>query len=460
MNSHPEDTLPLGDFKPSDEWQTHVNSIFYGIKGPGIHNHFQTYVSQDHRLAHALAEDYFQHVHTQAFESVRYIHEWGVGNGNLAACFLSRLRELDTQQSVYPSVHYVLCDYSLEILKGVRNNPRLREHAGKFSTVQIDASQLNCFKNGHAEKIFSNEIWDDMATKVILRQDGLLFEEYLRPHIDPARLDIDFESFQKAFSEKNLSVLKNYPTFLQSIEWERSFQRVDIDDWPCPEVLQAHAERLEDNIPVPINTGACNALQRARILLRPHSQGYTGMDYGMFSIDDLNREDRPYFNLYGGQYTFMVNFDLLGEAGKSLGFHDAHKEYQHEFVGRILHDKVVSLVEIVQHHPDAPRMDPWDKDLLMLQTLQSFHPDYKSPYKNKINYPAMPGTPKKQRKQIAKLAESLNPYGVPDTVAYVTQSEVAAASNRLKKLGYRDRDLKKAFNQPPQPISFVCLTFQ
>ena len=52
--------LPLGDFKPADEWQTHVNEIFYRIQGPGIHDHFQTYVSQDHRLAHALAEDYFE----------------------------------------------------------------------------------------------------------------------------------------------------------------------------------------------------------------------------------------------------------------------------------------------------------------------------------------------------------------------------------------------------------------
>ena len=50
--------ISLGEFKPSDQWQTHVNSIFYGIKGPEIHNHFQTYVSLDHRLAHALADDF------------------------------------------------------------------------------------------------------------------------------------------------------------------------------------------------------------------------------------------------------------------------------------------------------------------------------------------------------------------------------------------------------------------
>jgi len=65
MNSEAH-LLPLGDFKPADEWQTHVNEIFYGIQGPGIHDHFQTYVSQDHRLAHALAENYFEQARKQA----------------------------------------------------------------------------------------------------------------------------------------------------------------------------------------------------------------------------------------------------------------------------------------------------------------------------------------------------------------------------------------------------------
>ena len=79
--------VALGDFKPSDQWQTHVNSIFYGIKGPEIHNHFQTYVSLDYRLAHALAEEFYKHtVGKKPVDRVWNIHEWGVGNGNLAGC--------------------------------------------------------------------------------------------------------------------------------------------------------------------------------------------------------------------------------------------------------------------------------------------------------------------------------------------------------------------------------------
>ena len=67
MNQSPQKTLPLGDFKSADQWQTHINSIFYGMLGPGIHDHFQTYVSLDHRLAHALADEYFQQVKDQPF---------------------------------------------------------------------------------------------------------------------------------------------------------------------------------------------------------------------------------------------------------------------------------------------------------------------------------------------------------------------------------------------------------
>ena len=131
MNSKTQ-LLPLGDFKPADEWQTHVNEIFYGIQGPGIHNHFQTYVSQDYRLAHALAKDYFEQTRNQVNNfRPRFIMEWGVGNGNLAGCFLTHLQSIDTEEQIYPYTRYILCDFSMEILKGARNNPRLKNHTGK-----------------------------------------------------------------------------------------------------------------------------------------------------------------------------------------------------------------------------------------------------------------------------------------------------------------------------------------
>ena len=459
MNQSPQKTLPLGDFKPSDQWQTHINSIFYGMLGPKIHNHFQTYVSLDHRLAHTLAKEYFEQVKSKP-ASTRFIQEWGVGNGNLAACFLTHLKELDTEQTVYPTVHYVLCDYSEEILKGVRSNPRLTQHAGRFSTVRVNADTLNCFKPGSIDKIFSNEIWDDLSTKVLLKHEGTLYEEYLQPHLDPALLDVEFETFIEMFNGKDLDALKTQPPFLAAIVWERSFQRVDIGDWPYAETLQSQIDEWADEVPVPINTGAFITLERARQLLASDSQGYTALDYGMFSLRDLNQEGRPYFNLYGGQYTFMVNFDLMQRVGQTVGFSQVEKQYQHEYVGRHLGGAVASMVEILQNHPHIGDMPPWDRDLLMIQTIHAVNSAYKSPYKNKLQYPAMEGTPKKQRKLMAKAVDILSPHGVPDTVAYVMEKEVFGALKPLRKLGYREIDLKKAFHSPPPPIAFTAIHFR
>jgi len=460
MNSQAR-LLPLGDFKPADEWQTHVNEIFYGIQGPGIHNHFQTYVSRDHRLAHALAEDYFQQARKRTSKSQhRFVMEWGVGNGNLAGSFLSHLQSIDTEAQVYPHTRYILCDFSMEILRGARNNPRLKNHAGKFFTIQIDANSMDCFRKQTVDKVISNEIWDDLATKVLLKQDDSLFEEYLQPLIDPDDAGMDFDRFTKLFNEKNLDSLKHCPQVLPLIFWERTYQRVDIEDWPQADVLQVHVDHLENGTPVPINLGALTTLRRARHLLTDDGLGYTGMDYGMYSLQELNLSGRPYFNLYGGQYTFMVNFELLGDWGKATGYTSVEKEYQHRYVGKHLHDRVISVVELVQTHNDAPDMPPWDRDILMLKTLHALNKVYQSPYASKMEYPAMPGTPNAQHQQINELANSLSANGVPDTVAYVSEKEVGQVSADLAELGYVEQNYTPLFQGPVEPVSFVVMNFR
>jgi hypothetical protein len=453
--------IPLGEFKPSDQWQTHVNSIFYGIKGPAIHNHFQTYVSLDHRLAHALAEDFFKHtVGKKPADRIWTIQEWGVGNGNLAACFLSRLQEIDLNNLVYPFTHYILCDESEEILKGTRANPRLQQHEGRFSTVRVDAEHLNCFRSKSVTKIISNEIWDDLATKVLIKNENQFYEEYLCPYLPEGFPGANEEIFIEQFQKKDLHELVQRPSFLEAIYWERDFQRVDLSDWPFAETLKKHCQSLADEIPMPVNTGAFAALKNAKELLAPDSLGYTGFDYGMLEFKDLNLEGRPYFNLYGGQYTFMVNFPLLEEVGREIGFSEITREYQNEFVKRSLDADVSGVVELVQNHPQVANMPGWDRDILMLRTLQALNSVYHSPYPGKLEYPPMQGTPKKQRKQILQLAKNLSGRGVPDTVAYVSKEEVLAALKPLRKLGYREKDIEAAFHSPPAPISFIHIQFK
>ena len=451
--------LPLGDFKPADEWQTHVNAIFYGIKGPGIHHHFQTYASRDYRLAHALADEFLKDIQEHGpAEGALHIQEWGVGNGNLAARFLSRLKSGD--ESIYSRIRYTLCDYSEEILNGVRANPDLAEHEGIYFLAPMNAETPDDFEPQSVHKIISNEIWDDLATSVLLKNDGMLYEEYLQPLLRRDLPNVAWETFVEQFAARNLEQLKTSSPFLEEIVWERSFQRTDISDWPYGEIVQKHLERLDDEIPIPVNTGAFKTLERARRLLAENSLGYSSFDYGMRSDHELNLPGRPYFKLYGGQYTSMVNFPLIAEVAKAAGFADVQLEPQHEFVGRNLSEKVLSALELVQIHPKIARMQPWDADLLMLQTLQALNATYRSPYKSQMDYPALPGTPKKQRKQIAELAKNLSATGVPDTVAYITASEVAESAGRLKKLGYGERDLKNAFDGASQPITFCHMTLR
>jgi hypothetical protein len=145
--------------------------------------------------------------------------------------------------------------------------------------------------------------------------------------------------------------------------------------------------------------------------------------------------------------------------GRSIGFTDITREYQNQFVQKDLGSTALSLVDLMQHHPRVAEMPPWDRDILMLSTLHALNTVYRSPYQGKLTYPAMEGTPKKQRKQIAQLAKNLSGRGVPDTVAYVTREEVLAALKPLRKLGYREKDIESAFNSPPPPVSFVHLQF-
>ena len=259
---------------------------------------------------------------------------------------------------VYPFVHYILCDESEEILKGVRANVRLQEHSGKFSTIRVHAEHLDCFRPHSLAKIISNEIWDDLSTKVLLKHQGLYYEEYLCPFLDAGAFPGEKEEFLGQFNDRDLAKLAQLPQFLDTIHWERDFQRVDLDDWPFAEILKAHAENFKDEIPMPINTGTFSTIAKAKELLGPKSFRYTSFDYGMKTIEDLNQEGRPYFNLYGGQYTFMVNFPLLENIGRSLGFTEITREYQNQFVGKDLGSAALSVVDLVQCHPRVIDMPP------------------------------------------------------------------------------------------------------
>ncbi|MFI5224460.1 MAG: hypothetical protein ACHQX3_09535, partial [Nitrospirales bacterium] len=99
----------IGDYKPVDQWQVRINTLFYRFRGDQIRSFYQTFASADYRLAHALAADYFEKVrkrdaarasksqHSALSTESLTVMELGPGNGNLAASFLSHLKLLDKE---------------------------------------------------------------------------------------------------------------------------------------------------------------------------------------------------------------------------------------------------------------------------------------------------------------------------------------------------------------------------
>jgi len=58
------DALPqlIGELRPLDEWQVHMNALFYGLRGSRVRDYSQSFAAADYRLAHALAADYYERV--------------------------------------------------------------------------------------------------------------------------------------------------------------------------------------------------------------------------------------------------------------------------------------------------------------------------------------------------------------------------------------------------------------
>lgn len=124
---------PMGEYEPVDRWQAHVNALFHALRGHQAQEYFQTFASSDYRLAHALAVDYFEHVRARAKKEgddhnqkhALVVHEWGCGHGNLAACFLGHLQDLDKAGDIYPRLTYVLVDMREEALSAALAHPDL-----------------------------------------------------------------------------------------------------------------------------------------------------------------------------------------------------------------------------------------------------------------------------------------------------------------------------------------------
>lgn len=468
------DALPqlIGDFKPLDQWQTHLNRLFYGLRGDRLRSYYQTFASADYRLAHALAADYFDRVikrdaavNRQPFDPSPITHhpsrltvlELGPGNGNLAACFLSHLKVLDKEGAVYPRLRYVMVDWEQPILDGALAHPGLAAHRDRVDIRCGSIEQLAEMADGSVDRIICNELWNDLPTKLMAKNAGDIEEEYIRPNLSEAlHAKIpNWSDFVRAFEAKDLEMLKTVPPFLDDLVWEKEYRKVEWKDVPFRKTITDALRTIDEQVLLPVNLGACAVLKEAQRLLAPDAVGLSAFDAGTADEQVLNDPEKPCYGQFGGQYSFMINFALVEAVAKHLGITRTAVEPQREFVGRSLNTNVLTLMDLLATHPSAgPTLEPWEQDRLVLNTIKALNATYESPYRRRFEFPLSTNMPRDERETSGAILRSLKDTGVPDTVAYLTEEELNAAQRDLEAIGYESDTIRMALGAPPSPIEY------
>ena len=478
------DALPqlIGDYRPLDQWQTHLNQLFYGLRGDKLRSYYQTYASADFRLAHALAADYYERVMQReknakrgtgeltstgsselsrqsrwSSESRLTILEFGPGNGNLAACFLSHLKVLDKEGTIYRRIRYVMVDWQQTVLDGALAHPDLAMHRAQIETHQGSVEDLSGIADASVDRIMCNELWNDLPTKLMAKHGGEVEAEYLRPNLSEslhAKIH-DWSAFVRAFQEKNLATLKTFPPFLDELVWEKEYRKVEWKDLPYRKTIAEFLQSIDQDVLVPVNVGAFATLEEAARLLAPDAIGFSAFDAGTADMNVLNDPEKPCYGQFGGQYSFMVNFVLIRAVAKYLGFKHTTVELQREFVGRSLNTNAITLMDLLATHPSAgPNLEGWRQDRLVLKTIKALNETFESAYHRRIDFPLSTTMPPEERDASEAILRSLKDNGIPDTVAYLTEEELANAQQDLKEIGYDPDGIKMALSAPPSPIEY------
>ncbi|MEY4526575.1 MAG: hypothetical protein RL768_294 [Nitrospirota bacterium] len=463
------DALPqlIGDYKPLDEWQAHLNTLFYRLRGDKLRTYYQTFASADYRLAHALAADYFEKVTKRdkakgTAAAPLIVHEWGPGNGNLAACFLSHLKAIDTAGQVYPRVTYVLVDWEQSILDGALTHPDLAPHKERVQSQLATIDHVAGAADQSVDRIICNELWNDLPTKLMAKNAGEIEEEFLRPNLSESLHATiqDWSGFVRAFEAKDVDKLKTFPPFLDDLVWEKEYRKVEWKDVPYRKTITEFLKAIDEQVLVPVNLGAFATLKEAKRLLAPGAVGFSAFDAGTADMQVLNDPDKPCYGQFGGQYSFMINFALVEAVAKHIGLGGITLEPQREFIGRSLNTNVITLMDLLATHPSAgPKLQPWEQDRLVLKTIKALNEAYESPYSRKLEFPLQQNTPMEERETLNGMLLSLKRTGVPDTVAYLTEEELSATSKELEAVGYDPDTLNVALTAPPSPIEyhhFLC----
>ena len=104
---------------------------------------------------------------------------------------------------------------------------------------------LTEFSDGTCDRILCNELWNDLPTKLMVRNAGDIEEEYLRPNLSEslhAKI-ADWSTFVRAFEAKDLATLKTFPPFLDDLVWKKSIGKSNGKRCPIGRPSQSSLKR-------------------------------------------------------------------------------------------------------------------------------------------------------------------------------------------------------------------------
>jgi len=356
-----------------------------------------------------------------------------------------------------------LVDWEQSVLDAAVTHPALSQHRDRTHTVRSTVDHLADLPDGSVDRIFCNELWNDLPTKLMSRQDSDIEEEYLRPNLSEvlhAKID-DWAGFIRAFEAKDAEQLKRFPSFFEDLVWEREYRPVEWKDVPYRKTITEFLRNIDEQVVVPVNIGAYMTIKEAKRLLAPNAVGFSSFDAGTADHKVLNDPDKPCSGQFGGQQSFMVNFALAEAVAKQVGSVTVSMESQREFIGRSLNTNVLTLMDLLATHPSAGRqMEPWEQDRLIIRTIAALNKTYESPYDAMIEFPLRAEMPAHEREALSAFVENLKRSGVPDTVAHLTEEELMRAAGDLEEVGYDPQAFHVALTAPPAPVDYFHLSIR
>ena len=190
---------------------------------------------------------------------------------------------------------------------------------------------------------------------------GEIKEEHLRPNLDEKRLaDFpDWQKFVEAFGKADLEAL---PMFRFIFRRSSVGARISVlsmrKPLPFRKTVSEFLKGIDEEVLVPYNVGACHSLREAQRLLAPGAVGFSSFDAGTADPRVLNDPEKPCYTVQGGQFSFMVNFQLLQGVAMHLGIQTGIIESQRDFVSRSLGTHVLSVMDLLAAHPYPPDGEP------------------------------------------------------------------------------------------------------